>query len=181
MRIHKIGIVVSSSRPTRIGHKVAEWVRSLAPQGVDVEVIDLAEVDLPFLAEPEQPAIGNYTLSTTTSWSTRVGSYDALIITVPEYNGGYSAVLKNAIDTLYAEWKDLPIGVLGYGWGAAGGAVRQLGEVLDRVQAMHVPGPGLTFGQDLTPEGELLEGVPAQELLDLYTKLLDAVGEKRAA
>lgn len=181
MTTHKIGIVVSSSRPTRIGHKVAAWVGSLAPEGTDVDIVDLAEIDLPFLAEPEQPATGNYTLPTTVAWSERVRGYDALIITVPEYNAGYPAVLKNAIDSLHAEWSDLPIGVVGYGWGAAAGAARQLGEVLDRVKAVALPGPGLSFGQDLTPEGEFMEAAPADDVRGLYSQVLAAVREKIAA
>jgi NAD(P)H-dependent FMN reductase len=181
MSAYKIGIVVSSSRPTRIGHKVAQWVSTLAPEDVAIDIIDLAEVDLPFLAEPELPATGNYTLPSTRSWSDQVRGFDALILTVPEYNAGYPAVLKNAIDSLHAEWNGLPIGVIGYGWGAAAGSVRQLGEVLDRVQAVSLPGPGLSFGQHLTPEGELLEAAPAQEVRGLYDQVLAAVREKVAA
>jgi len=178
MDTQRIGIVISSSRPTRIGPKVARWVSTLAPAGADVEIVDLAEIDLPFLAEPEQPATGNYTLPSTTNWSERVRSYDALILTVPEYNAGYPAVLKNAIDTLHAEWKGLPIGVIGYGWGAAAGSVRQLGEVLERVQAVTLAGPGLRFGQDLTPEGEVLEAAPADDVRGLYDQVLAAARER---
>ena len=178
MTTQKIGVLVSSSRPTRVGPKVAEWVASLAPEGVEVEIVDLAEVDLPFLAEPEQPATGNYTLPSTVAWSERVRGFDGLIVTVPEYNAGYPAVLKNAIDSLHAEWRGLPIGTVGYGWGAAAGATRQLGEVLDRVQAVSLPGPGLSFGQDLTPEGEILEAAPADDVRGLYDQVLAAVREK---
>lgn len=177
----QIGIVISSSRPTRIGHRVAEWVSTLAPQDAQVDLVDLAEVDLPFLAEPEQPAAGAYTLASTMRWSERVRSYDGLILTVPEYNAGYPAVLKNAIDTLHAEWNGLPIGVVGYGWGAAANAVRQLGEVLDRVRAVRIPGPGLTFGADLTPEGAILPAAPADAVRRLYAEVLSAAREKATA
>ncbi|HLS49793.1 MAG TPA: NAD(P)H-dependent oxidoreductase [Actinomycetaceae bacterium] len=178
MTSHKIGIVISSSRPTRIGHKVAQWVANLAPEGVEVDTIDLAQLDLPFLGEPEQPATGNYTMASTVSWSERVRGYDGLIVTVPEYNAGYPAVLKNAIDTLHAEWNGLPIGTIGYGWGAAESAVRQFGEVLDRVQAVRLPGPGLSFGQHLSPEGEFLDEAPADEVRGLYDQVVAAVRER---
>lgn len=181
MTSFKIGIIVSSSRPTRIGPKVAQWVSELAPYGVEAEIIDLAQVDLPFLAEPEQPATGNYTLPSTVAWSEKIRSFDALIMTVPEYNAGYPAVLKNAIDSLHAEWAGLPIGVVGYGWGAAAGATRQLGEVLDRVQAARLDGPGLSFGQDLTPEGEILDAAPADAVRGLYDQIVAAVRESAAA
>ncbi|NLG22872.1 MAG: NAD(P)H-dependent oxidoreductase [Actinomycetales bacterium] len=181
MSSYKIGIIVSSSRPTRIGPNVAQWVSELAPYGCEVEIIDLAAVNLPFLAEPEQPATGNYTLPSTVAWSEQIRAYDALIIAVPEYNAGYPAVLKNAIDSLHAEWADLPIGVVGYGWGAAAGAARQLGEVLDRVKAVRLDGPGLSFGQDLTPEGEILDAAPVDGVRGLYDQIVAAVREKAAA
>lgn len=177
----KIGIVVSSSRPTRIGHKVAQWVSELAPYGTEVDLIDLAEVNLPFLAEPELPAKGDYTMASTVAWSEQVRQYDALIVTVPEYNAGYPAVLKNAIDTLHAEWNELPVGVIGYGWGAAAGAARQLGEVLDRVKTVRLDGPGLKFGEDLTPEGEILDAAPVDGVRGLYDQLTAAVRESAAA
>lgn len=178
MSKHKIGIVISSSRPTRIGPKVAEWVASLAPEAAEVELVDLAEIDLPFLAEPEHPATGNYRLPSTLAWAEQVRGYDGLIITLAEYNAGYPAVVKNAIDTLHAEWKDLPIGIVGYGWRAAASAVRQLGEVLERVQALVLTGPGLNFGTEMTPEGEILEAAPAEEVRGLYTQVLTAAREK---
>lgn len=177
----KIGIVVSSSRPSRIGHKVAQWVSELAPYGIDVEIIDLAVIDLPFLAEPELPATGNYTLDSTIAWSQKVREFDGLILTVPEYNAGYPAVLKNAIDTIHAEWNELPIGVIGYGWGGAASATNQLGEVLDRVKAVRLDGPGLKFGQDLTSEGDILEGAPEDEVRGLYDQVTAAVSELSAA
>ena len=73
------------------------------------------------------------------------------------------------------------IGLVGYGWGAAASAVRQLEEVLDRVQAANLRGPGLSFGQHLTPEGEVLEAAPTEEVRGLYDRVLAAVREKVAA
>ncbi|WP_109474116.1 NADPH-dependent FMN reductase [Ornithinimicrobium cavernae] len=177
----KIGIVVSSSRPNRIGPKVAQWVSELAPYGTEVDVIDLAAVELPFLAEPELPATGNYTLPSTIAWSEQVRGYDALIITLPEYNAGYPAVVKNAIDSLHAEWNGLPVGVIGYGWGAAANSVKQFGEVLDRVQTVRLDGPGLKFGEDLSPEGDVLDAAPEDAVRGLYDQLVAAVREKVAA
>lgn len=181
MTTRKIGIVVSSSRPTRIGHKVADWVAAQAPEGVDAEIVDLAEVGLPHLADPETPRMGNYVEASTIAWAERIGGFDGLVVTTPEYNGGYPAILKNAIDTLFAEWNGLPVGVVGYGWNAATDATRQLGEVLARVEAVVVPGPGLKFGEALSPEGEFLEGAPAAEVTALFDQVLAAVPEKAAA
>ena len=56
---------------------------------------------------------------------------------LPEYNRGYPAVLKNALDHLWYEWNSKPLGLVGYG-GAAGGAralqqIRQVAMELELV------------------------------------------------
>lgn len=181
MTSHKIGIIVSSSRPTRIGPKVAQWVSERAPQGVDVEIIDLADVNLPFLAEPKLPAEGDYTLDSTKAWSAKISEFDGLVLAVPEYNAGYPAVLKNAIDTLHAEWNGLPIGVVGYGWGGAASATAQLGQVLDRVQAVRLDGPALKFGEDLGPDGVFLEAADEAGVRGLLEQVVAAAREQTAA
>lgn len=167
----KIGIVVSSTRPARIGPKVAAWVAAHAPEGVQAEVVDLAEVDLPFLTDLNHPKLADYTEPSTIAWSETVQGYDALIVTVAEYNASYPAPLKNAIDSIYVEWEDKPIGVVGYGWGGAARAVAALVPVLAHVKAVPVEGPGLSFTTHLTPEGELLDAAPAAELAALYAAL----------
>lgn len=177
----RIGIVVSTTRPARIGPKVAEWVAQLAPYGSTAEVVDLAEVALPFLEDVEHPAAGQYDRPSTIVWSEQVRGYDALILTVAEYNGGYPAVLKNAIDTLKQEWEGMPVGVVGYGWGGAAAATGALATVLDRLQTVRLDGPGLRFGEDLTPEGEFLDGAPVDAVRGLYDQLLAAVRESQPA
>lgn len=178
MTSRKIGIVVSSTRPTRIGPKVADWVAAQAPGRADVDIIDLAEVGLPFIADPDSPRLGNYVEPTTIAWAERISGYDGLVVALPEYNGSYPAVLKNAFDTLYAEWNDLPIGVVGYGWGAAADAAELLGRLLGRLQAVHLPGPGLKLGEHLTTEGEILDPAPADEVRALFDQVLAAADEQ---
>lgn len=180
MSFPRIGIVVSTTRPTRIGPSVAGWVKELAPYGTETEIVDLAEVDLPFLADAAMPSAGEYDQPSTIAWAERVRGFDALVLTVAEYNGGYPAVLKNAIDTLYAEWRGLPVGVVGYGWGGAASATEQLAVVLDRLQTVRLAGPGLRFGEDLTPEGEILADAPVDAVRGLYDQLLSAVRDGAA-
>lgn len=45
----------------------------------------------------------------TRRWAAAVRETEALVIVMPEYNRGYNAPLKNAIDFLYAEWEALPV------------------------------------------------------------------------
>lgn len=171
----RIGIVITSTRPTRIGHHVASWIADQAPEGVAAELVDLAAIDLPFLADPQHPKLGEYELASTRSWAETVSSYDGLVIALAEYNGGYTAPLKNAIDTLFAEWNDKPVGVVGYGWGGAARAVTALGPVLQTVGATQTDGPGLSFTEHLTVEGEILETAPAQQVRELLEQVASTV------
>jgi NAD(P)H-dependent FMN reductase len=98
---------------------------------------------------------------------------DALVLVMPEYNRGYNASLKNAIDYLYAEWEGLPVGCVGYGWHGASYAKSALRQTLERVKMTVVDGPGLDFGKTLTKEGEVnASEADDQALATMFTELL---------
>ena len=40
----------------------------------------------------------------TREWSAQVAAADAFVFVMPEYNHGYNAELKNALDYLHSEW-----------------------------------------------------------------------------
>ncbi|MFE3583194.1 NADPH-dependent FMN reductase, partial [Streptomyces vinaceus] len=85
---------------------VAAWVEEYAQRhgGFDeIEVVDLAEVGLPFMDEPNHPRLGQYTHEHTRRWSAKVSEADAFVFVMPEYNFGFNAELKNALDFLHSE------------------------------------------------------------------------------
>jgi NAD(P)H-dependent FMN reductase len=169
----RLSVVIASTRPHRIGPSIAEWVLAAVPPEFDVTVHDLRELALPFLDEPGQPADGNYAHEHTRRWSAAMQATDALVLVMPEYNRGYNAALKNAIDFLYAEWEDLPVGCVGYGWHGAEYAKSALRQTLERVKMTVVDGPGLSFGKTLTQEGEVLAGdAENQGLAAMFAELL---------
>jgi NAD(P)H-dependent FMN reductase len=132
---------VGSNRPVRICRDIAEWVCSIAG-AVDqnsYELIDLAEVNLPFLDEPKMPAAGDYKHEHTKRWSALVASFDAFVFVVPQYNWGYPAVVKNALDFLYAEWRDKPVSVVSYGTRGGVRAREQLHTVFQGLHMRIVP------------------------------------------
>jgi NAD(P)H-dependent FMN reductase len=81
--------------------------------------------------EPEHPRFARYVHEHTKRWSARVAAADAFVFVTPEYNHGYNAPLKNAIDYLHHEWEHKPVGFVSYGGVAAGTrAVQQLKPVV---------------------------------------------------
>jgi NAD(P)H-dependent FMN reductase len=115
-------IIIASTRPGRVGLPVAQWFqeRAVAHGGFDVELVDLAEVGLPFLDEPNHPRLRRYEHQHTKDWSAKVDAADAFAFVMPEYNYGFNAPLKNAIDFLNQEWRYKPVGFVSYGGVAAG-------------------------------------------------------------
>ena len=53
-------IVVGSTRPGRAGLPISQWFTAHAKDhgGFDVTAVDLAELDLPLLDEPNHPRLG---------------------------------------------------------------------------------------------------------------------------
>lgn len=152
----KLGILISSARPNRVGEKVAQWVADSASDQFEIDLIDLREIALPSFDEPTSPKSGaDKTTDHGRTWGERVGALDAVVILTPQYNGSYPGALKNAIDFLYAEWSGLPTALVGYGWGAAYEVLPLLEALMGRVGADLVGSIGLGFRDDLSVEGEL--------------------------
>ncbi|MFN8632350.1 MAG: NAD(P)H-dependent oxidoreductase [Chloroflexota bacterium] len=129
----RLGIIIASTRPGRVGLPVGEWVhhRAVEHGGFEAELLDLAEIALPFFDEPKHPRLGQYLHDHTKAWSATVAAQDAFVIVTPEYNHGFNAPLKNAIDYLWAEWQHKPVGFVAYGGVAAGTrAIQMLKPVL---------------------------------------------------
>ena len=134
-------VIVGSIRPGRAGQPIAEWFidRARSHGGFDVDVADLAEIRLPLMEEPNHPKLRQYTLRHTHDWSARIDRADAIVFVTPEYNYGYPATIKNAIDYLHQEWQHKPAGFVSYGGVAAGTrAVQQLKQVITTLKMLPV-------------------------------------------
>jgi NAD(P)H-dependent FMN reductase len=129
----RLVVIIGSTRPARAGLPIAEWFigEAIAHGAFDVQVVDLAELNLPFYDEPNHPRLRQYVHQHTKDWSETIDAMDALVIVTPEYNYGFTAPVKNAIDYLHTEWKYKSIGFVSYGGVAAGTrAVQQLKQVV---------------------------------------------------
>src|ERR1700722_20242771 len=103
-------IVIASTRPGRIGLPVAERFGDRATEhgGFELELVDLAVLDLPLLDEPSHPRLRQHTKEHSRAWSATVAASDAVVLVTAEYNYGYPAALKNALDYLHHEWRYKP-------------------------------------------------------------------------
>lgn len=118
----RLAILVASTRPGRQGIAVAEWFRAEVEKhgAFDIDFIDLAEVDLPFLDEPNHPRFKKYEHDHTKAWSARIEAADAFVFVTPEYDYSMSPVLLNALQYLASEWHYKPAGIVSYGGVSAG-------------------------------------------------------------
>lgn len=135
----RLSIIIGSTRPGRAGLPIADWFadRARAHGGFEIDVVDLAELNLPMLDEPNHPRLRQYTHQHTKDWSARVSGSDAFVIVTPEYNHGYSPAVKNAIDYLHHEWHYKPVGFVSYGGVAAGTrAMQQLKQVVTALRML---------------------------------------------
>lgn len=177
----QLRIVVSSTRPGRIGPKVADWVASQAPSSEwETEIVDLST--LPFFDEEDMPKNGNYAKAHTKAWASTVFESDAILVVTPQYNKSFPAPIKNAIDYLFAEWDAKPIALVGYGWTGATDATGDLTKVLAHVKADVVGSFNLAFTQDVTPDGQLtVSDERTAELSGLFDALASSIDEPVAA
>ncbi|MET7966184.1 NAD(P)H-dependent oxidoreductase [Micromonospora sp. NPDC005305] len=128
----QLAVIIASTRTGRFGETVGRWFVTRAQQHDDLklDVIDLYDLQLPDSLE-HSPHAAAYTA--------RIDAADAFVIVTPEYNHGYPAALKRAIDAVRAEWQAKPVGFVSYG-GLAGGlrAVEQLRQVFAELHAVGI-------------------------------------------
>jgi len=164
-------IIVASTRPSRVGAAVGAWVAEAARAhgGFEVDVVDLAEIDLPIFDEPHHPMTGTYVHEHTRRWSARVRHANAFVLVTPEYNNGYPAALKNALDYLNREWWYKAVSFVSYGGVSAGlRAVQQLKQVVGTLRMVPVADAvSIPFvAQHIAEDGSFRTG----ELLDASAK-----------
>ena len=147
----KIKVIVGSTRANRFSEKPAQWIFDVARKraDLDVELLDLRDYPLPLFEEPLPPGLAKdqYSNPIVVNWRDKIRESDGFIICTPEYNHGYPAVLKNALDYTYFSWARKAVAFVS--WGGAGGTrgVEQLRLVaieLDMAPtrwAVHIPNP----------------------------------------
>ena len=117
-----IAIISASVRSGRLSHRVALYFKRYLEENnlASPEILDLKEYNFPVFnerlrlqKEPSPAAM---------EFAGKIKSADGVIIVTPEYNGGYPASLKNAIDLLYDEWYHKPVAISTVSDGNFGGS-----------------------------------------------------------
>ena len=184
----RILVILGSTRRGRICPRVADWAMGKGRGVLDAhfETIDLCDWKLPMDDEPGVPAAGPhiYANEHTRAWSAKASAADAVMIVTPQYNWGYPAVLKNAIDHLYAEWRDKPTVIVTYGGHGGGKCAEQLRQVAGAVKMRVVETmPGIRL-----PEAVIRQGAPfdphtdfAEHVASIQDALNEMAGHVNAA
>jgi NAD(P)H-dependent FMN reductase len=125
--MHKLHIIVGSTRQTRAADRVYPWVLAGARAHPDFEpeLIDLRDWPLPMFAE-HAGTIGDrrdpsYSEPIVKQWNQKVKEADAYLVITPEYNHSIPGVLKNAFDNVFISFalRNKPIAAIGYSGGIA--------------------------------------------------------------
>lgn len=126
--MHKIAIIISTTRETRFADKPAQWIYDAASarSDLEVELVDLRDFPMPFFNEVASNLYAPTTNEVAVRWQQKVAEFDGYIFVVAEYNRAPPAVLKNALDYAYPEWNRKPAAYVGYGSVGAARAIEQL-------------------------------------------------------
>lgn len=145
----RIKIILGSTRPSRFSEHAGRWIFEEAKKiaGIEAELLDLRDYEMPFFNEAISPSYKqkDYENEAVRRWTEKVNEADGFVIVTPEYNRGYPAVLKNALDYAYKEWNKKPVGFVAYGSVGGARAAEQLRTVAVELQmapirnAVHIP------------------------------------------
>jgi NAD(P)H-dependent FMN reductase len=185
----KLNIIIGSTRPGRAGAPIGQWLKdfAVAHGAFDVELVDLADFNLPLLDETAHPVFQQYAQEHTKRWSASVASADAYVFVTPEYDYFPPASLVNAVQVVMREWAYKPAGVVSYG-GISGGlrASQSLRQLITSVNVHPLPQvvPVPSFGQFIGDDGIFRPNPPMTEgttgMLDELAKWAVALKPMRA-
>lgn len=104
-----IAIISPSVRKGRKSHRIALYFLNLINETnlAEAEVLDLLKYNFPLFNE--RLKYQDLLFPEAIDFAEKIRSADGVIIITPEYNGGYPASLKNAIDLLTDEWRHKPV------------------------------------------------------------------------
>ncbi|HET6622507.1 MAG TPA: NADPH-dependent FMN reductase [Candidatus Saccharimonadales bacterium] len=147
----KVQVIVGSTRPGRVSDRIAKWVVTRANQleGVEAELVDLVDYELPMLDESMSPQYNpeRKPNDIAKKWLGKLDEADGYILVTPEYNRSYSAALKNALDYIDFQFRRKPVGLVAHGSTGGAQAVAHLRGVIPGLQSFTVPNATFLVGR----------------------------------
>jgi len=184
----RIGIIIGSTRPRRLGAHVAAWVSDAAAARDDAsfELIDLRDFALPHFDQVTPPAMGGTQSEPAQAWASAVEACDGYVFVTPEYNQWLPAALKNALDFVFAEWANKAAGIVSYGVAGGLGAAGQLRQMCGAFGIADIPAQvTLTLAADFENMSEFrprpASTAALNRLLDQVVAWTSALDPLRAA
>lgn len=173
-------VVTGSVRPNSVNESIVKRVSGvLKDKDVEVEVADLAKLNMPFIDAPMPPSMPGFEPEheSVKEWTRMVDEADGVVFVAPEYNHNPSPVQMNAIDWISKEWKGKPVAIVAYGATSGGSqASHCLREALSVTLKAHLgtQQANLFFGRELGYDGAITDdesvdgkiATAADELLD---------------
>jgi len=171
-----ISIISSSVREGRKSHNVSLYFQNYLIENnlSTTEIIDLKAYKFPIFEGTLKTLINP--ADNILEFAQKIKSSDGIIIVTPEYNGGYPASLKNAIDLLYEEWKHKPIGIVTVSKGPFAGnqALVSLQFTLWKMRAWTIPAmfSVLTVDKAYDENGKPMDKTNSDKLAAIFIKEL---------
>lgn len=167
----KLYTIITSTRPGRKGPIMAQWFNEFANAhgAFENEIVDLAEMGLPFFNEPNHPRMQKYEHAHTKKWSAKINEGDAFVFMMPEYNSFPPAEFTNALDYLFYEWNYKPAAIFSYGGVSAGTRSAQIARLHLASMRMTPLPEGINvpnFAAHISDEGKFV----ANELIEASAK-----------
>jgi NAD(P)H-dependent FMN reductase len=186
-------LILGSTREGRFSEVIGRWLLPIleAREDMTVELVDLRDWKLPYYDRGSVAAASDYENDELClRWADMVARGDGYVIISPEYNYGYPAVLKSALDAVYKEWNRKPVAFVGYGgWSGGSRGVQQLRLVAVELQMVPVRGTMVLqfalrlFDESGQPKDADFYGAAATRMIDdlaWWAKALKAAREADA-
>jgi NAD(P)H-dependent FMN reductase len=128
--VPRIAMIVGSTRPDRFADKPVSWLRDRLGRRSDLtlEIVDIRDHLFPMYESAVAPAraLREYPNEEVARFGRAIDGADGFLVVTSEYNHGYPAALKNAIDYVFAEFNRKPVSFVGYGNVGGARAIEQL-------------------------------------------------------
>ncbi len=184
----KLLVIVGTTRQGRTGRIVADWymtqAKNAAPADVELELFDIAELNLPVFDEPVPPLMHQYN-DVQNKIADKVDAADGFVFITGEYNHSIPGSLKNFIDYINAEWNHKAAAYVAYGSSGGVRAIEHLIPVMAELRVASVANssenvtitsPWEAFDDNGTPKEGYVHGDIAKQVESLvwWAKALKA-------